>query len=345
MSKEDQELQELLENPEPIYFEEKIVPSDPRKKKKYIEDKNPKDYLEHCQWQILPNGIFIASGTTKPKLEPGSYTLDVDEAGRILFVSKNILTDSLIDLGNSNSLHVIEGIRLFWTKKDKYHARGVLYKRGILMWGPAGSGKTATLSLLIEDLIGMGGLVLLVQSPGVATVALPILRRIEPERPLIIILEDIEEIIRAYGEHALLALLDGEHQTDNVVNIATTNYPENLGARIINRPSRFDEVIKIGFPSDEMRQQYLIHLLADEVTKYPVATWVKHTKDMSIAHLKELVVAVTCLDQPYETVIERLRSMKVLPKSNMYDAGVGFSAPTQEAKVQIRTYHIPGEKK
>lgn len=293
-----------------------------------VEKEEPKAAAasEYSQWVVLPNGSFAAAGATARHLPVGAYTLEMSQAG-LFFQSKRMLTDTLIDLGNSNSLRVIEGIQLFWKRKEKFLDRGILYKRGILMWGPPGSGKTATLALLVNDLIARGGIVLLVQSPSIAVIALRQLRIIEPERPLIVILEDVEEIIGAHGEHDLLALLDGEHQTDNVINIATTNYPEQLGARIINRPSRFDEVIKIGMPSPAMREQYLKHILAADVRNYSVPRWVDDTEGMSIAHLKELVVAVTCLEQPYEQVVARLKTMKTTPKSKMYDNEVGFEGP------------------
>ena len=319
MKSDHAELQELLVNANEVV--RRRAPEVPTE----LMEPETKDIQEHKQWEILPNGVFAATGTTSPRLAPGAYTIGITDTGRVLFMSKKILTDQLIDLGNSNSLHVIDGIRLFWRKKEQYRKRGILYKRGCLMWGPAGSGKTATLSLLVADLIKMGGIVLLVQKPAMATKALPVLRKIEPDRPLIVILEDVEEMIAQHGEHELLALLDGEHQTDNVVNLATTNYPEQLGARIINRPSRFDEVVKIGMPSPQMRKQYLEHALKDEKVKFPVDMWVEDTEGMSIAHLKELVVAVTCLDQAYENVIARLKTMKTAPKSSMYsEAGVGF---------------------
>jgi hypothetical protein len=291
------------------------------------DEPEEKDAVDHIQWVVLPNGRFAAAGKTAETLPNGAYTLLMTEAG-LLFESKKLMTDSLIDLGNSASLKVINGIRLFWTRRPRYTQKGILFKRGILVWGPPGSGKTATIALLIQELILSGGIVLLIQNPSTAVLGLKQLRQIEPNRPLIVVLEDVDEIIRGYGEHDLLALLDGEHQTDNVVNIATTNYPEQLGSRIVNRPSRFDEVVKIGMPSAEMRIQYLRHILADEVDQYDYMKWAQETDGLSIAHLKELVVAVTCLDQNYDEVIRRIKTMKMAPKSSSLGEEPGFKTPT-----------------
>jgi len=291
------------------------------------QDNSSKAPADYTQWIVLPNGTYAATGPTAPHLPVGAYTLEMTDAG-LFFVAKKILTDTLIDLGNSNSLRVIEGIKLFWERKQKFIDRGLIFKRGILMWGPPGSGKTATLSLLIADLISKGGIVLLVQNPALAVSALRKLRKIEPTRPLIIVLEDVEEIINAFGEHDLLALLDGEHQTDNVVCIATTNYPEMLGPRIVNRPSRFDDVVKIGMPSSHMRELYIKHVLSNDIENFSIdiSKWVSDTEGMSIAHLKELVIAVTCLDQKYDNVMTRLKTMKTPPRSSGYGEGeLGFT--------------------
>jgi len=56
-----------------------------------------------------------------------------------------------------------------------------------------------------------------------------------------------------------------------------------------------------------------------------VLKWVEETEGMSIAHLKELVIAVTCLDQLEEEVVGLLKAMKSTPKSTMYEK-VGFQA-------------------
>lgn len=209
--------------------------------------------VDFCQWSSGPNDTFRPSGPRREKLLSGVYTVEIDAMGPF-FVRTKVVTDNLIELDDAASTRVLSSLRKFWKSRKAYTDRGVLYKRGLLLWGPAGSGKTATLGLLMQELLRMDGLVFICQDPGLLSQMLAILRRIEPERNLIVVLEDIDELVSRYGEHELLALLDGETQIDNVVNIATTNYPERLGARIVNRPSRFDERILVDMPNASARE-------------------------------------------------------------------------------------------
>lgn len=283
--------------------------------------------MTKSQWAVLPNDTFTAIGATVTHLPPAIYTLSADGNGVVYFNKTKILTDSLIELDDSASLKVIAGIETFWGSKKKFDRFGILFKRGIMLWGTAGSGKTATVNLLMNDLVKRGGMVVIVQQPGLAIKGLHELRRIEPDRPIIVVLEDIEEMIDNYGEHGLLGLLDGEHQVSNVVVLATTNYPERLGERIINRPSRFDEVILVDMPSAKARLRYLKHVLKDTVPDDELQTWVAATEKFSIAHLRELIVATQCLGRPYAEVVDRLKRMKVRPNSEKRnkEADMGFA--------------------
>jgi SpoVK/Ycf46/Vps4 family AAA+-type ATPase len=201
----------------------------------------------------------------------------------------------------------------FWQMEERYRKHGLLYKRGILLWGPPGGGKTATITLLNKHLLDNGGVVVMCDHPKITSMGLEALRRIEPERRIICIMEDIDEIIEKYGEHDLLALLDGENQVDRIVMLASTNYPDRLGARICNRPSRFDERIKVGMPSRAARRVYLKNLLGENDPD--IERWVEDTDNLSVAHLRELAAAVRCLDQNYTEVLDRLKTMKHRLKS------------------------------
>lgn len=271
--------------------------------------------FDFVQWSAEPNETFRPSGQRRETLPAGVYIIGADDRG-LFFARRNVVTDALIELDDSASIQVLGGIRTFWGSKSEYTKRGIVYKRGVLLWGPAGSGKTATLMLMTGELIRNEGIVILCDRPGAVIEGIASLRRIESERPIIVVLEDIDELISRYGEHGILSLLDGENQVSNVVNIATTNYPERLGARIVNRPSRFDERIFIDMPNDKSRRRYLKHATrAEEMSEAQIERWVEDTSGFSIAHLRELVVAVFCLKQEYGSVVERLSKMRVQPKS------------------------------
>lgn len=267
---------------------------------------------DDVQWTLLGNDTFTACGQTCDMLPARVYGIETDQYGRFLFITKNIITDELIVLPDTANERVLTAIDTFWDAKSSFKKYGQLFKRGIMLWGAAGGGKTCTLMLLSHDIIKRKGIVVITSHPGRTARGLEIIRRIEPDRPLICILEDIDEIIAEHGEHELLALLDGETQIDNVCFVATTNYPERLDKRLINRPSRFDEIIKVGMPSAAARKVYLESRLKDDPR---IEQWVDDTEGFSVAHLRELVVAVCCLGRTYQETIDRLRSMAHTPKS------------------------------
>jgi hypothetical protein len=286
---------------------------------------------DHKQWQIGGNGTFFPCSATCSKIPSGVYRFSQDPYRGLFIQRMNVVTDDLIVLPDTANDRVLEGMRVFWQMQQRYKDHGLLYKRGVLLWGPPGSGKTATLQLLTKELVGKGGIVIVSEAPGLTLFGLSILRKIEPERRLIVLLEDVDETINRYGEHDLLALLDGEQQVDNVVMIATTNYPDRLGARIVNRPSRFDERILVDMPSAEARRVYF-KKVAHSISVSMLETWVTDTEGLSVAHLRELTAAVLCLDQPYELVLERLRSMRIRPREKDgfgTPGGSGF-APSQQ---------------
>lgn len=279
------------------------------------------------------------------KLQPGQYSIEHSQERGIYFVKKQVNLDDIMNLPDSASEKILKEIEVFWTKEDKYRSFGFLWKRGVLLWGPPGSGKTTTVQMLSKMVIDKGGISVYVSDPKIAANGLELMRRIEPNRPVVVMLEDIDAIIKEHGEPSLLALLDGELQIDNVVFVATTNYPELLDKRIINRPSRFDIVRKIPMPSAEARRVYLTAkndrlLTAGEiefpsniedpksptVKKTELDAWISLTDNYSIAHLKELIVSVECFERPLVEVVRRLNKMiKKAPHSGEEDTGpVGY---------------------
>ena len=118
-----------------------------------------------------------------------------------------------------------------------------------------------------------------------------VFRKIEPDRPVVCLFEDIDAIIETHGDSELLQWLDGSHQINKVINIATTNYPERLDRRIVSRPRRFDRIIKIESPTAAIRETYLSRKLPDLAANGQLAHWVTMTEGLSFAALAELLHA------------------------------------------------------
>jgi len=176
------------------------------------------------------------------------------------------------------------------------------------------SGKTSTIIQTIKAVTEEGGVVLLGGHPGSDTRAIQMFRKLESERPLVVIYEDVDDVVYYYGDKALTELLDGEANVDNVLFIATTNHPERLPARLVNRPSRFDVLKFIGMPSEEARFAYL--KAKTDMSPGELKIWAKKTDGLSISHLKELIILVKVLEKQLDESIDHLKGMRRVPNSS-----------------------------
>lgn len=274
------------------------------------DKKQDKDKENHSQWALGGNGKYSPVGSTASRLPAGIYE-PFATPGMWGLELMSIASDGIYTLPDMATDTVMKEVNMFWTSEQKYRDHNLLYKRGLLLWGPPGGGKTVTVKLLMNDLVKKDGIVVLTSNVNLTVLCLKAIRRIEPTRNLIVVFEDIDEIINYNGEASVLSMLDGENNVDNILHLATTNYPERLGARIINRPSRFDRRIHVGMPGPDARRVYLEKTTKGGLAPEQLEQWVTDTDKMSIAHLRELVAAVYCLNQPYDEVLERLVAMAI----------------------------------
>jgi GTPase SAR1 family protein len=296
-----------------------------------------KEKVNYSQWLRRGANVFIPTDNSKtqPTLEPGVYNIrTADGIGPYLF-KKNLTLDELVDLPMEEGIKVLEGIDKFWKRKEKFAEYGFTYKRGVLMYGSPGNGKSCLINQLCDQLVNeLKGIVIYLSSGSELGLyyhfSSEILRIIEPDRKLIVVLEDVDGMV-AYkdNETTLLNILDGVNQLDNVVYIATTNYPENLSARILNRPSRFDLRVEVKAPNAECRRIYFEAKLKEhDLKEIDLQKWVDATEEMSMAHLGELIKSVIIIGNDFDETIKTLKEMKVLPNSVDFDKdtkkSVGF---------------------
>lgn len=284
------------------------------------------------RWQLGPDGTYSITNCTMESPKAGAYDVNYDPFAGIMLREKPIVADEYVDIPNAAVSSAMASIQKFWTLEDKYKRRGLVYKRGVLMYGPPGSGKTAALRKLSTDIIDAGGMVIYGNAvhPVNLVHVLQGIRKIEADRPLIVVFEDIEVLVARGWESGLLSILDGENQIQNVVYLATTNHIENLSPRLINRPSRFDERIFVDMPDVAARTTYIQKVAGDEeeVTADVIRQWAKDTEGFSIAHIRELIICVLYLEHKYEDVIKRLKTMAVKPKDKEEWTAGGVSATT-----------------
>ena len=267
----------------------------------------------NTQWRLDPDaGAYYPSSKTNRKLPAGYYELNADSNGRIFFKPVPARDDTLLRFPDSAAKTVIDGITDFWDREETFREYGLPFKRGILLYGPAGMGKTSTLQIIAREVISKGGLVLNYHH-NLFSYGYRALRAIQPGTPLVVFIEDIElyenqdTIGNANTTSAFLNMLDGAENIDRVVFLATTNHPERLSARIINRPSRFDVTIEVPYPDKEMRTIYLSSLGGDIDT----GRYARDTEGMSFAHIKELFISTVILGNGYDETLARLKAMSL----------------------------------
>lgn len=278
------------------------------------------DRVGLTQWAEI-GGNYVGSTETMPVIPPGVYDIHSFQGG-YYFSPLDERDDDLIRFPGTRIDDVVNEIETFWTQENAFRAHGLPYKRGILLYGPPGSGKSSTLRFITNDVVAKGGIVLTYSGPDSFISGYRILRTIQPTTPIVVLMEDLDSILKMYSQSAILNLLDGVESVDKVVFLATTNYPGDLKARISNRPSRFDRVYAIPHPNEAGRRLYLESLIrhGDEVD---VDQYVKDTGGMSLAHLKELFVATVILGNPYGETLKTLRAMRNPPSAVDVDGEMG----------------------
>ena len=255
------------------------------------------------------------------KLEACAYEVKQTMEG-LFFEKIEPRTDNLLVFENSEMQKVSKEVNKFWTLKDNFTKLGFLHNRGILLYGPPGTGKTALIHQVVESMIDASETVLFGKQVGTVTEGLKQFREIEPDRKMVVVLEDMDEYI-GYSEREMLQLLDGSNSVDNVLFLGTTNYLEKFPPRL-RRPGRFDKEVKIGFPPIEGRLAYLQNKLTGLVEEEEITRIAEETDGFSFGHLRELVIAGYAFEEDIGETIKRLRRVSYpdLPTRDMRDSEI-----------------------
>lgn len=284
------------------------------------------------QWKVVQAGVFEVCGVTAERLPSGAYGCTLNPYGEVQLIARDLQVDDLIDFADSLPSKILSEIESFWDLGEQFQKHGYLHRRGYLLYGPQGSGKSSVVHQVVHRIIKAGHVAVFCEHPGFLTRAMEVFRKIEPGRPVVCLFEDIDAIIETHGDSELLQWLDGSHQINKVINIATTNYPERLDRRVVSRPRRFDRIIKIEAPTAAIRATYLSRKLPELAAGGQMAHWMQMTEGLSFAALAELVISVTCLGNSLEETVALLRQLdEQHPSSKDFDRpgtmGFGLRSP------------------
>jgi AAA+ superfamily predicted ATPase len=186
----------------------------------------------------------------------------------------------------------------FFSSRDVYEQYGIPWKRGVLLIGPPGNGKTHMVKALIN----------LLKKPCLYVKSFKSRYGTEPEAmrsvfhrarlttPCLVVMEDIDSLIDDKNRSFFLNELDGFALNTGVVVLATTNHPERLDPAILDRPSRFDRKYYFELPAAAERRAYLygwrVRLRPEmAISDGVMERLVSETEGFSFAYLKELFLS------------------------------------------------------
>lgn len=261
------------------------------------------------QWTRTGRNQFQVCGPTEITLPPGAYSCSLDSCGRPMFTKRDLRVDALVDFPGSLPNRILDEVDRFWSLGEQFDRYGFLHRRGYLLYGKQGGGKSSLVHQIVDNIVASGHVAFFCENPYEFRQSMTKFREVEANRPMVCIFEDIDSIFEHWGDGELLQWLDGNTQVNLAVNIATTNYPEKLDPRIISRPRRFDRILKIEAPNDGLRASYFESKMND-LSAAELAQWVELSTGLSFASLAELVISVRCLENDLEESVNLLRRLE-----------------------------------
>ncbi len=157
-----------------------------------------------------------------------------------------VLPDGLLDAIERHVVRVAAAT-------DRLVVHGQHLKRGLLLHGPPGPGKTHTVRFLLSRLRECTVVVLSGRALGMIAQATAMVRRLQPS---VLVIEDVDLIAQDRGGHEaspmpfeLLNRIDGVDADADVTFVLTTNRVEEMERALVDRPGRVDLAVEVPVPT------------------------------------------------------------------------------------------------
>ncbi len=224
------------------------------------------------------------------------------------------LESVVLDEGVARRLH--DDIHEFFSRRDWYAQLGIPWRRGYLLHGPPGTGKTSVAYALAGEL-RLKLCTLSLTNPKLNDHTLADLLQRTPPRSLILI-EDVDAFFRERDKQdarievsfsGLLNALDGVAAQEGRIVVLTTNHRERLDPALI-RPGRIDVEVELGNASTTQLQGLLLrfHPGAGERTARLAADYPSGA--LSPAQVQQILIAAGSFEEA-EAELRRVWGEKV----------------------------------
>ena len=179
----------------------------------------------------------------------------------------------------------------FLSSKEFYSKNKIPWKRGILLYGNPGNGKTSIIRTLISNYNFKP--VTIVPEANNDDIR-EAFSYAEEQSPSLLYFEDLDSLFEKGVDISLfLNLMDGLAAKNGLLVIATANEIKKLKSNITNRPSRFDRKWEIPLPDHKMSLLYLKKWFGNMLTEAQANKLALVTVKMkfSYAYLKDLYIS------------------------------------------------------
>ncbi|KAF2786144.1 P-loop containing nucleoside triphosphate hydrolase protein [Melanomma pulvis-pyrius CBS 109.77] len=257
----------------------------------------------HC---AETDALMLAAGKWTAQLHEEIWVFDDSrwEKSKDLWKAVNGSSWSDVILDPEMKKNLIEDVQGFFDNAAVYSDFAVPWKRGIILHGVPGNGKTVSIKALMSSLYDREDKIpsLYVKSfddkcKGEQYSIRQIFTQARSCAPCLLIFEDLDSLVGDDVRSYFLNEVDGLESNDGILMIGSTNHLDKLDPAIAKRPSRFDRKYHFKIPGTEERTAYADYwrkkLIKNNTVPFAeeLCPIIAHlTEGFSFAYMKELFV-------------------------------------------------------
>ena len=313
----------------------------------------PKIKLE--EEEAIPPEVLEKLQVTKDDFDSGLRMVEPSAMREVLVEVPNVRWEDVGGLENAKQ-ELKEAVEWPLEYPDSFKRMGIEPPRGILLYGPPGSGKTLLARAVATEseanFIAIKGPELLSKWVGESEKGVrETFRKARMAAPAIIFFDEVDAIVPARGSgfggshvterviSQLLTELDGLEKLENVVVLAATNRPDLIDSAVL-RSGRFDRLVLVPAPDKKARLEiFKIHTkgmplakdvdldtLAAETEGYVGADIASLCREAAMLVLRRDIKGKEVKMADFRAVMEKIRPSVTKEIEKTYEAFSGRSS-------------------